>query len=141
MKYQTISASSSVNLGNITYGGQTSYVQAEMHQLKEQRDKREYRDDLHHDLMTTMMQQQGDKVYSVSIGTILFLSSNPNFCTFLDKFKRNAHSLTLISHATVGNQMTSSDCKKLPECSIHHGAFRRERVKNYRYLVNIKAKH
>lgn len=62
VKYQTISASSSVNLGNIAYGGQASYVQAETvhQQLKsEQRaDKREYREDLHHDLMATMMQQQ-----------------------------------------------------------------------------------
>ncbi|XP_075973622.1 uncharacterized protein LOC142974932 isoform X2 [Anticarsia gemmatalis] len=61
VKYQTISASSSVNLGNIAYGGQTSYVQAETvhQQLKsEQRaDKREYREELHHDLMATMMQQ------------------------------------------------------------------------------------
>ncbi|XP_028163138.1 zinc finger protein 710-like isoform X2 [Ostrinia furnacalis] len=61
VKYQTISASSSVNLGNITYGGQTSYVQAEVQQLKaEQRDKREYREDITHDIMATMMQQQGD---------------------------------------------------------------------------------
>ncbi|KAL0841008.1 hypothetical protein ABMA28_014783 [Loxostege sticticalis] len=64
VKYQTISAStSSVNLGNITYGGQTSYVQAEtVQQLKEQRaDKREYREELTHDLMATMMQQhQGE---------------------------------------------------------------------------------
>ncbi|CAB3223817.1 unnamed protein product [Arctia plantaginis] len=61
VKYQTISSSSSVNLGNIAYGGQTSYVQAETvhQQLKtEQRvDKREYREELHHDLMATMMQQ------------------------------------------------------------------------------------
>ncbi|XP_059053084.1 zinc finger and BTB domain-containing protein 14-like isoform X1 [Achroia grisella] len=60
VKYQTISTSS-VNLGNIAYGGQASYVQAETvhQQLKaEQRtDKREYRDELHHDLMATMMQQ------------------------------------------------------------------------------------
>lgn len=64
VKYQTISATSSVNLGNIAYGGQTSYVQAEsIHQLKaEQRtDKREYREELHHDIMATMMQQhQGE---------------------------------------------------------------------------------
>ncbi|XP_026725203.1 neurotrophin receptor-interacting factor homolog [Trichoplusia ni] len=61
VKYQTISATSSVNLGNIAYGGQASYVQAETvhQQLKaEQRaDKREYREELHHDLMATMMQQ------------------------------------------------------------------------------------
>ncbi|KAG6450326.1 hypothetical protein O3G_MSEX006510 [Manduca sexta] len=62
VKYQTISAStSSVNLGNITYGGQASYVQTEtvQQQLKaEQRtDKREYREELHHDLMATMMHQ------------------------------------------------------------------------------------
>lgn len=64
VKYQTIS-SSSVNLGNIAYGGQTSYVQAETvhQQLKtEQRvDKREYREELHHDLMATMMQQHQGK--------------------------------------------------------------------------------
>lgn len=64
VKYQTISASSSVNLGNIAYGGQTSYLQAEtVHQMKaEQRmDKREFREELHHDLMATMMQQhQGE---------------------------------------------------------------------------------
>ncbi|CAH2037852.1 unnamed protein product, partial [Iphiclides podalirius] len=61
VKYQTISATSSVNLGNIAYGGQGGYVQAEtVHQLKaEQRtDKREYREELHHDIMATMMQQQ-----------------------------------------------------------------------------------
>ncbi|KAH9640117.1 hypothetical protein HF086_016048 [Spodoptera exigua] len=61
VKYQTISASSSVNLGNIAYGGQASYVQAETvhQQLKaEQRpEKREYREELHHDIMATMMQQ------------------------------------------------------------------------------------
>ncbi|KAJ0177058.1 hypothetical protein K1T71_007067 [Dendrolimus kikuchii] len=65
VKYQTISATSSVNLGNIAYGGQTSYVQAEsIHQLKaEQRtDKREYRDELHHDIMATMMQQHQGEV-------------------------------------------------------------------------------
>lgn len=60
VKYQTIS-SSSVNLGNIAYGGQASYVQAEtvhQHLKAEQRpDKREYREELHHDLMATMMQQ------------------------------------------------------------------------------------
>ncbi|XP_060802981.1 chorion transcription factor Cf2 [Amyelois transitella] len=56
VKYQTISASSSVNLNNITYGGQ-SYVQEV--QLKEQRtDKREYREELHHDLVTVMQQHQ-----------------------------------------------------------------------------------
>lgn len=61
MKYQTISAStSSVNLGNITYGGQASYVQ-ETQQLKAERDKREYREEVHHDIMATMMQQhQGE---------------------------------------------------------------------------------
>lgn len=64
VKYQTISASSSsVNLGNITYGGQTSYVQTEsvQQQLKAEHraEKREYREELHHDLMATMMQQQG----------------------------------------------------------------------------------
>ncbi|KAL4709925.1 hypothetical protein ACJJTC_003888 [Scirpophaga incertulas] len=62
VKYQTISASSSsVNLGNICYGAQTGYVQAEtvQHLKAEQRvDKREYREELHHDLMATMMQQQ-----------------------------------------------------------------------------------
>ncbi|XP_026317678.1 zinc finger protein 583-like isoform X2 [Hyposmocoma kahamanoa] len=54
VKYQTISAStSSVNLGNITYGGQTSYVQAEsVQQLKAEK-----REEIHHDLMATMMQQ------------------------------------------------------------------------------------
>jgi hypothetical protein len=53
-----------VNLGNISYGGQAGYVQAEtVHQLKaEQRsDKREYREEIHHDLMATMMQQQGNQ--------------------------------------------------------------------------------
>lgn len=60
VKYQTVSSSSSVNLGNIAYGGQTSYMQAEtVHQMKaEQRvDKREFREEIHHDLMATMMQQ------------------------------------------------------------------------------------
>ncbi|KAJ2946112.1 hypothetical protein O0L34_g5034 [Tuta absoluta] len=60
VKYQTISASSSsVNLGNISYGGQ-SYVQAEtVQQLKAENraDKREFREEVHHDLMATMMQQ------------------------------------------------------------------------------------
>lgn len=50
-----------MNLGNIAYGGQASYVQAETvhQQLKaEQRpEKREYREELHHDIMATMMQQ------------------------------------------------------------------------------------
>lgn len=78
MKYQTISATSSVNLGNIAYGGQGGYVQAEtMHQLKaEQRiDKREYREELHHDLMATMMQQQGetlDKYFALKILLLRF---------------------------------------------------------------------
>ncbi|XP_049869261.1 adult enhancer factor 1-like [Pectinophora gossypiella] len=55
VKYQTISAStSSVNLGNIAYGGQTGYVHDSV--LKERSDKREYREE-HHDLMATMMQQ------------------------------------------------------------------------------------
>ncbi|XP_068631667.1 uncharacterized protein [Battus philenor] len=73
VKYQTISAStSSVNLGNIAYGGQGGYVQAEtVHQLKaEQRtDKREYREEIHHDLMATMMQQQGKLLRSLQSGT------------------------------------------------------------------------
>lgn len=59
VKYQTIS-SSSVNLGNIAYGGQTSYVQAEtVHQMKAEHrtDRREFREEIHHDLMATMMQQ------------------------------------------------------------------------------------
>lgn len=62
VKYQTIS--SSVNLGNIAYGGQANYVQGEtVHQMKaEQRmDKREFREELHHDLMATMMQQHQGK--------------------------------------------------------------------------------
>ncbi|XP_028043982.1 zinc finger protein 551-like isoform X1 [Bombyx mandarina] len=65
VKYQTITASSSsVNLGNVSYGGQTSYVQAEVQQLKEQRlDKREYREELHHDLMATMMHQHQGEYY------------------------------------------------------------------------------
>lgn len=55
VKYQAISSST---LNNIAYG-QTSYVQAEaVHQMKEQRmDKREFSQELHHDLMATMMQQ------------------------------------------------------------------------------------
>ncbi|CAG9786314.1 unnamed protein product [Diatraea saccharalis] len=71
VKYQTISASSSVNLGNIAYGGgQTSYVQETVQQLKaEQRDKREYRDELHHDLMATMMQQQVSQAGPLQQGT------------------------------------------------------------------------
>lgn len=73
VKYQTIS-SSSVNVGGVTYAtagpgvaGGAGYVQADtVHQLKaEQRiDKREYREELHHDLMATMMQQQGTTVIS-----------------------------------------------------------------------------
>ncbi|CAH0719546.1 unnamed protein product, partial [Brenthis ino] len=59
VKYQSITATSStVNVGNIAYGGagQVGYVQETV--LKgEQRDKREYRDELHHDLMASMMQQ------------------------------------------------------------------------------------
>ncbi|KPJ08279.1 Zinc finger protein 460 [Papilio machaon] len=66
VKYQTIS-SSSVNVGGVAYAGASAgagagYVQTDtVHQLKaEQRiDKREYREELHHDLMATMMQQQG----------------------------------------------------------------------------------
>lgn len=66
MKYQSITATSStVNVGNIAYGGggQVGYVQETV--LKgEQRDKREYRDELHHDLMASMMQQhQGNSIY------------------------------------------------------------------------------
>ncbi|CAH0398015.1 unnamed protein product [Chilo suppressalis] len=70
VKYQTIS-SSSVNLGNIAYGGgQTSYVQETVQQLKaEQRDKREYREELHHDLMATMMQQQVTQAAPLQQGT------------------------------------------------------------------------
>ncbi|CAH2106637.1 unnamed protein product [Euphydryas editha] len=59
VKYQSITATSStVNVGNIAYGGsgQVGYVQETV--LKgEQRDKREYREELHHDLMASMMQQ------------------------------------------------------------------------------------
>lgn len=58
MKYQSITATSStVNVGNIAYGGtgQVGYVQETV--LKgEQRDKREYREE-HHDIMTSMLQQ------------------------------------------------------------------------------------
>lgn len=53
VKYQTITSSSTVNVGNIAYTGQ--YVTEE--QLKE-RDKREYREELQQDIMATMMQQQ-----------------------------------------------------------------------------------
>ncbi|CAG9584532.1 unnamed protein product [Danaus chrysippus] len=58
VKYQSITATSStVNVGNIAYGGsgQVGYVQETV--LKgEQRDKREYREE-HHDIMTSMLQQ------------------------------------------------------------------------------------
>ncbi|XP_045497680.1 fez family zinc finger protein erm-like isoform X1 [Colias croceus] len=57
VKYQTITSSSTVNVGNIAYGAQ--YVPAE-EPLKGERDKRDYRDDLQHDIMATMMQQQVD---------------------------------------------------------------------------------
>lgn len=62
VKYQTISAStSSVNLGNITYGGQTSYVQAESIQQLKSEHRTEKREEIHHDLMATMMQQHQGK--------------------------------------------------------------------------------
>ncbi|XP_041978158.1 fez family zinc finger protein erm-like isoform X2 [Aricia agestis] len=51
-----IHTASSVNIGNITYGGQASYIESV--QLKGERDKREYREE--HDIMATMMTQQGD---------------------------------------------------------------------------------
>ncbi|XP_053607171.1 zinc finger protein 444-like [Plodia interpunctella] len=67
VKYQTISASSSVNLNNIQYGGQ-GYVQEV--QLKEQRsDKREYREELHHDLVTVMQQHQVTQATPLQQGT------------------------------------------------------------------------
>ncbi|CAK1547019.1 unnamed protein product [Leptosia nina] len=55
VKYQTITSSSTVNVGNIAYSGQ--YVSESDH-LKGDRDKREYREELQHDIMATMMQQQ-----------------------------------------------------------------------------------
>lgn len=61
-KYQTVSTS--VNLGNIAYGGQPNYVQAESVQpmkVEQRTDKREYREELQHDLVTTMMQQHQGK--------------------------------------------------------------------------------
>lgn len=69
VKYQAISTSS-VGLSNLTYGGQTmTYVQAgdqvapqqtlkAEHRVNTNDKRSEYRaDELHHDIMTTMMQQ------------------------------------------------------------------------------------
>ncbi|VVC99232.1 unnamed protein product [Leptidea sinapis] len=63
VKYQTItSASSSLNVGNISYGGHT-YIQAD--ELKA--DKREYREELQQDIMTSMMQQQQVTVHQAPL--------------------------------------------------------------------------
>lgn len=74
VKYQTISAStSSVNLGNITYGGQTSYVQAESVQQLKAEHRTEKREEIHHDLMATMMQQhQGEYCFYMFTFHILY---------------------------------------------------------------------
>lgn len=75
VKYESISASSSsVNMGNIAYGGQANYIQENVHMKGEHREKREYRDDLQHDLMATMMQHQG----MLTIETLrIFVSAFP----------------------------------------------------------------
>ncbi|XP_050670721.1 zinc finger and SCAN domain-containing protein 23-like [Leptidea sinapis] len=63
VKYQTItSSSSSLNVGNISYGGHT-YIQAD--ELKA--DKREYREELQQDIMTSMMQQQQVTVHQAPL--------------------------------------------------------------------------